>query len=703
MHQLAEALGLQSRSEGKDDKRHLIITVTRATIANRGGGETAEEDTGRIFSHANELDEDGRRASSRKGPGKRQFTTVKDPAIFESLTFANIAQRKEVDAQADSCAGSLLVDDAGNTSIMWHRTLTTPAQELFQRRLEGDDSAQRLVVLLRGLPGSGKSTVAAMLSAADHDVVVCSADKFFEEGAGKLRRRAMKGMTTQEVYLECFDRALLPKAHAACKDHFCAALADGVATIIVDNTNTCTAEFTTYLDLAAAADVPVAVVELQCESLGELTRRGQHQVPADAMRRMRARWTDHPDAIRLRSQNATAAAAGPGPAIGVRTWLEQHHCYHLNQARPRTHIQFAMGGEPLSFVTVHPSRHDEFTCLYAAELDARRDGRPENPLYLAEERGDEFRFFVDLDAVSHQPLSDHDLAMVVTTLQRLVHETFGLRAPVLVTGAGPETVQGGIKVGRHLHCPTLVVATDAAQRLRSELVAALSLACEDDGAMSKKQKKKSKRKQKADSFVALDDHSIDWGQAVDAAVYHASGATLRKFGSRKVKKYRDLGPERIHRLLAVFGGDGRFDAAAMARYESDTVALLRDLSIRCSSEDDAETPATGVALVRTKSAEERERRVAAETEARQATLEEEKIAVELSAVERELEGLRNQQKQPDSSESDEEARRWRQEAEAMAELQTMDAARDEALTAVEAARKELAEPSGKPRTRSRER
>ena len=298
-----------------------------------------------------------------------------------------------------------------------------------------------------------------------------------------------------------------------------------------------------------------------------------------------------------------------------------------------------MGGEPLSFVTVHPSRHDEFTRLYAAELDARRDGRPENPLYLAEERGDEFRFFVDLDAVSHTPLSDHDLATVVTTLQRLVREAFGLRAPVLVTGAGPETVQGGIKVGRHLHCPTLVVGTDAAQRLRSELVAALSLACEDDGAMSKKQqKKKSKRKQKADSSVALDDHSIDWGQAVDAAVYHASGATLRMFGSRKVKKDRDLGPERIHRLLAVFGGDGRFDAVAMARYESDTVALLRDLSIRCS-EDNAATPATGAALVRTRSAEERERRMAAESEARQATLEAEAMAAELSAVERELEEL----------------------------------------------------------------
>ena len=76
----------------------------------------------------------------------------------------------------------------------------------------------------------------------------------------------------------------------------------------------------------------------------------------------------------------------------------------------------------------------------------------------------------------------------------------------------------------------------------------------------------------------------------------------------------------------------------MARYESDTVALLRDLSIRCS-EDSAATPATGAALVRTRSAEERERRMAAESEAWQATLEAEAMAAELSAVERELEEL----------------------------------------------------------------
>ena len=160
MHELANTLGLQSRSEGKGKDRHLTLTVTRAAISMRHDVELAQEDTGRIFTHASELDESGgQRDSTRKDHGKRQYAVVKDPAVFDALQFANVAQIKKVAVQVEECTGCLVIDSTGGTSIVWNRfSCFTPAQELFRRRVEGDDCAQQLVVLLRGLPGAGKAS-----------------------------------------------------------------------------------------------------------------------------------------------------------------------------------------------------------------------------------------------------------------------------------------------------------------------------------------------------------------------------------------------------------------------------------------------------------------------------------------------------------------------------------------------------------------
>jgi hypothetical protein len=96
------------------------------------------------------------------------------------------------------------------------------------------------VVVLRALSGSGKSTLARALTAGLNDcgtppaAVVCSADDYFVERGGG-------------VY--AFDPALLPDAHAACRERVRESLLSGVPLVVVDNTHTREFEYAPLLDL----------------------------------------------------------------------------------------------------------------------------------------------------------------------------------------------------------------------------------------------------------------------------------------------------------------------------------------------------------------------------------------------------------------------------------------------------------------------
>ena len=120
------------------------------------------------------------------------------------------------------------------------------------------------LVLIRGLPGSGKTTMAQVLAMVGYEHH--EADQYFERGGGY-----------------AFDAAKLPKAHAWCLERAKGSMARG-ARCVVANTFTQRWEMQPYMDAAKAAGVSVRVIEA----------RGQwqncHGVPASAIERMRARW-----------------------------------------------------------------------------------------------------------------------------------------------------------------------------------------------------------------------------------------------------------------------------------------------------------------------------------------------------------------------------------------------------------------------------
>ena len=131
--------------------------------------------------------------------------------------------------------------------------------------------------LIRGLPGSGKSTLGEKLrynSRADSKPL--AADDYFYDGDG--------------VYQ--FDPSKLADAHLWCQEECEARLAAGLPSVIIANTFSCRWEIEPYLKLAKDFSYTVTVLDLYDNGLRdeELVVRNTHGVPLESIVTMRNRW-----------------------------------------------------------------------------------------------------------------------------------------------------------------------------------------------------------------------------------------------------------------------------------------------------------------------------------------------------------------------------------------------------------------------------
>ena len=138
-----------------------------------------------------------------------------------------------------------------------------------------------LVVILRGLPGSGKSWLAHNCEEtlkAPSSVAICSADDhFLDHKSGEYH----------------FDLDALPQAHQSCLMQFIQALQSGKQLVIVDNTNAQLWEYQIYRYLAQLVGLKSCVLEIQCldERMAELfASRNQHKVPTETALKRYAQW-----------------------------------------------------------------------------------------------------------------------------------------------------------------------------------------------------------------------------------------------------------------------------------------------------------------------------------------------------------------------------------------------------------------------------
>lgn len=138
----------------------------------------------------------------------------------------------------------------------------------------------RTVKILSGVSGSGKSTL-LLETILEYmkglgmtaTVSVCSADTFFEKDG---------------VYN--FDPSKLSDAHGKCFRDYITALTSNVELIVVDNTNTTTAEVSPYILGAQAYGYEAEIITVMCETDADIeacAARNSHGVSKDTV------WAQH--------------------------------------------------------------------------------------------------------------------------------------------------------------------------------------------------------------------------------------------------------------------------------------------------------------------------------------------------------------------------------------------------------------------------
>ena len=132
------------------------------------------------------------------------------------------------------------------------------------------------VIIMRGLPGSGKSTY---VKENFDDAVVCSADTFF--------------LDREDNYV--FVPHKISEAHQDCWGHFIRSLFDKEERIVVDNTNMCKWEYANYIRLAEEMGYRVQIICMASglhdeTTVAELVLRNTHGVGGEAIARMKDRY-----------------------------------------------------------------------------------------------------------------------------------------------------------------------------------------------------------------------------------------------------------------------------------------------------------------------------------------------------------------------------------------------------------------------------
>lgn len=149
----------------------------------------------------------------------------------------------------------------------------------------------RTLILMRGIPGSGKSTIARSLAGVVNEEIIKDGRHRYQYGT----TGSMGAVLSTDFYFMDsgeyrFDPSKLGDYHgqnqACCED----LMVDGEPVIVIDNTNTQIWEMEPYVNLATEYGYKVVVVEIPHPPIDVAMARNSHGVPREALERMVKRW-----------------------------------------------------------------------------------------------------------------------------------------------------------------------------------------------------------------------------------------------------------------------------------------------------------------------------------------------------------------------------------------------------------------------------
>jgi T4 RnlA family RNA ligase len=467
VHEYAKNNGMVSESTGKDDERRLTLTMKRRN--------TYTEDN-----------------------NKKVQTKITDMFRYSTMNVLS----NEYD-------------------IVSHGRITSDKIVDISTKLETALNTDKKVIILRGIVGSGKSSLAKLISSMESSII-CSADDYFvEDGEYK------------------FDKNKLESAHGNCFELFCNSIDKEISTIIVDNTNSKLSEYKKYIDVANLRGYLPIVLEIYCKDRNQavkFSRLGTHNVSTNDALKMLSKWESDDNAFLLLSyMNSPKDNFSVGETF--YQWMCRMKFIHHNKMRKKTHMHMQVGSIPLFFIDVPQMFINQFLEVYAKT--GIQEGDNYEPKYIMEVPitpwSDKFKMYFDIDYIDTCILPNDDIITMVKILQKIINND------VYVTYCISDETER-IKTGLHFNCPNTLVDMGHALDMRRKYV----------------------------ELLIEHDSSKNWSAIVDESVYSNERGS-RMFGSRKTTRGIDVG--RLYKIKFALDKNGDFIGIP-----TDDLELLKILS-----------------------------------------------------------------------------------------------------------------------------
>ena len=137
------------------------------------------------------------------------------------------------------------------------------------------------LIIIRGLPGSGKTTLARSIKGNDLSFYITEPENYFTDALGRFKREA------------CMDPVQIRKALRGCFWETIAYLESGF-NVVVSNNLIRLRELKPYIDNAKRLGSELQVIDMPIEPVLRKERISQYDISFDKILKMAERWQPYP-------------------------------------------------------------------------------------------------------------------------------------------------------------------------------------------------------------------------------------------------------------------------------------------------------------------------------------------------------------------------------------------------------------------------